>query len=175
LYRTEAERIDYSLMTWPIDSRKTFAVFGLMIGLMPPVALVLKGIGETTPGDRVDVFLAVLTAAGIATGIIGYVTGRFIPAAISYTSKFRFPNRVFLLSMIGLAWGMVSGAIGGLFLFIIGSILAGIVGGLVVAVVLPVLVALRSFVRRGDFIEVKHFLPIAFGITLTLCALILGF
>jgi hypothetical protein len=30
-------------------------------------------------------------------------------------------------------------------------------------------------VRVGDFIETKHFLPIAFGIALSVCALILGF
>jgi hypothetical protein len=38
----------------------------------------------------------------------------------------------------------------------------------------PIMVALHSSVKVGDFIETKHFLPIAFGVTLSICAIILG-
>ena len=120
-------------------------------------------------------FLFLLTAAGIGTGVAGYTTGRFVPSLVERIWKFHVANRLALLSLTGFAWGAVSGAIGGLFLFIIGSVFAGIIGGLVGAVARPMLVGLRAPLRRGDFIELKHFLPIAFGITFSLCALVLGF
>ncbi|MEO8574225.1 MAG: hypothetical protein ABI481_09675 [Pyrinomonadaceae bacterium] len=161
-------------MTSPIDSRKAYSYFGLMIGALPPFAMVFRGIDKTFPSDRLLVFFLLLALAGVATGIVGYATGRFIPSAVRYASRFRFPNRILLLLAMGFAWGAVSGAIGGLFLYVVGSIFAGIVGGLVGAVVLPILATTHSMMRRGDLIEMKHFLPIAFGITLTFCAFILG-
>ncbi len=175
MYRSERERLDAYLMTCPIDSRKAFAYFGLMIGSLPPFALVLRIIGETMPADRIPLmFLILLTAAGVVTGVAGYASARFIPSALDRVSNFRLPNRIALVTLIGFAWGSVSGAVGGLFLFIVGALFAGIAGGGIGAMTLPILVLFHSALRRGDFIEIKHFLPIAFGITLTLCALILG-
>lgn len=175
MYRSERERLDADLMTCPIASKNAFAYFGLMIGSLPPFALVLKIIGESMPADRIPMmFLILLAAAGVVTGVAGYASARFIPSAIDRVSNFRLPNRVALLTLIGFAWGAVSGAVGGLFLFIVGAIFAGIAGGGIGALTLPILVVFHSALRRGDFIEIKHFLPIAFGITLSLCALILS-
>src|SRR5215207_131557 len=60
LFSTNAERVDASLMTSPIDSRKAYSYFGLMIGTLPPFAMVFKGIGETMPSDRLSVFFLLL-------------------------------------------------------------------------------------------------------------------
>lgn len=174
-YRSNHERFEVSFMSFPLDSKKVFAYFGFMIGVMPPFALVFKIIIETIPVERIPVlFIILLAAAGIATGLAGYATGRLVPSAVNATAKFALPNRIALLSLVGLAWGAVSGAIGGLFLFFIGAIFAGIAGGVVGAFTVPVLACFHSALRSGDFIEFKHFLPIAFGITLSLCALVLG-
>src|SRR4030095_1939629 len=40
-FRSDLERRQAFLMTRPIDSRKAYAYFGLMIGSMPPFAFVL--------------------------------------------------------------------------------------------------------------------------------------
>ena len=162
-------------MTAPIDSRKAFSYFGLMIGSLPPFALVFKIIGETMPAERSpEIFLVLLAMAGVVAGIAGYVSGRFVPAAIIRASSFALPNRIALYSLIGFGWGSIAGAIGAIFLFVVGSIFGAIAGGVVGALTVPLLVALHSAMRSGDFIEIRHFLPIAFGITLTFCALILG-
>jgi hypothetical protein len=174
LYRTQGERIDSSLMTSPIDSRKAYSYFGLMIGSLPPLAMLFNWIGGLARVDGLFVLLLLTTVAAGATGAVGYSTGRYIPAAVKYASRFGFPNHLLFLSMFGFAWGAISGAIGGLFLFVIGAVPGSIVGGVVGATVLPVLATLHSLMRRGDLIEMKHFLPISFGITLTLCAFILG-
>ena len=171
----DREKVAVSMMSCPIDSKKAFAYFGFMIGVMPPFALVLKIVSETMPASRIPgLFLTLLTVAGTATGVVGYATGRLIPAWVNAISGFALPNRIAFLSLIGLGWGAVSGAVGGLFLFFIGALFGGIAGGVIGAVSLPVLVGMHSLLRSGDFIELKHFLPIAFAITLSLCAFILG-
>ena len=162
-------------MSAPIDSKKAIGYFGILLGTLPPFALLLKVVGETAPvGPSSSLFIALLAVASVVTGLTGYASRKFVASAVESSSHFRLPNRIVALSVIGLAWGAASGAVGGLFLFVIGSIFAGIVGGVIGAVTLPLLIGLRSFVRHGDLVEMRHFLPIAFGITLTLCALILG-
>lgn len=175
MYRTDRERIDAGLMTNPINSKRAFSYFGLLIGTMPPFALIFKIISETVAVERIPIlFLVLLGTAGVTTGVVGYATGRFVPGAVNGFARFRLANRVVLLSLVGFVWGGFSGAIGGLFIFIIGAFFAAIAGGVIGAVALPVLVALHTALRRGDLIEIKHFLPMAFGVTLSLCAFILG-
>ena len=174
LYRTHGERIDSSLMTSPIDSRKAYAYFGLMIGTLPPVALAFNFISGLNHIDGLPIILLLLTLAAATTGAVGFAMGRHMPAAVNYASRFRLPTHLIFLSMFGFAWGAVSGAVGGLFLFVLGAIPGSILGGLVGATALPVLAALHFIMRRGDLIEMKHFLPIAFGITFTICALLVG-
>ncbi len=162
-------------MVRPIPSKKAFAYFGFMLGSMPPASIALKMVAENPVREPMQVlFIVFLACAGLVTGTVGYATGRYVPSAMSTVSNFRVPNRIAMLSLIGLVWGAISGAAGGLFLFIIGSIFAAIVGGIVGAVVVPIFAVLHHLLRRGDVIEMKHFLPISFGISLVLCAFILG-
>ncbi len=176
LFRSDRERLEAGLMIRPIDSRKAFAYFGYMIGTLPPASLAVKAISEGAgTGSSDAIFLILLLTAAVVTGMAGYATGRFVPGLISRVADFRLPNRIALFSLIGVAWGAVSGAAGGLFLFVIGAIFAGIAGGVVGSITVPILILIHDALRRGDLIEIKHFLPIAFGITLSLCALILGF
>ena len=161
-------------MTRPIDSRRAFGYFGLMIGSLPPLALFEKL--SLLPHAQPDAILLLIAAAGLVTGIVGFQIGRaYVPGTLRYISGFSLPNRFALWSVLGLVWGGISGAAGGLFIFLIGSIFAAIAGGIVGMVAVPIMVALHSTVRVGDFVEAKHFLPIAFGVTLSLCAFILGF
>ena len=133
----------------------------IAVGLLPAVKHPLAG---------VLFFLAL-----ILTGLAGFGLGRrYVPRAVQYASGFRMPSRLFIWILIGLAWGMLSGAAGGAVILLIGSILGAIIGGVVGAVTVPIMIGLHTLMRAGDFIEAKHFLPIAFGITLPVCALVLG-
>jgi hypothetical protein len=167
--------MEAALMVRPISSKRAFAYFGFMLGAMPPTSMVFKMVAENAVREPIHiVFIMFLAWAGFFTGLVGYVTGRYIPSAIGSVSNLRVPNRIAMLSLIGFVWGAISGAAGGLFLFIIGSVVAAFVGGIVGAVAVPIFAALHHLLRRGDVIEVKHFLPISFGISLLLCAFILG-
>ena len=174
LFGNDEEKRRAFLMTRPMDSRQAFGAFGMMISALPPLALVIKilvndGVHAATG------LLLLIAAAGTVTGVVALKLGqRYVPGALRSTSGFSVPNRVALWALTGSLWGAISGAAGGLVIFLVGSIFAAIAGGIVGALTVPVMVALLSSVRVGDFVETKHFLPIAFGVTLSICAFILG-
>ena len=173
LLRLNAEiALDKELYRDDGGSRPTPTV-STMIGSLPPLSLAIKVL--LSEGAGMIVFSVLMAVAGILTGIVGLALGRrFACGALRKMSSFALPNRVALWSVLGLAWGIISGAAGGLVFLLVGSIPGAIIGGMVGAVTVPSMIALHSTVRMGDFIEAKHFLPIAFGITLSLCAFIAG-
>jgi len=172
LFRSDRERLEASVMVNPLSSKEVYSYFGYLIGTLPPAGIALKL--SFTAEPMAGLFVILIATAGIIAGLVGYATGKYIPAAIASVKNFSLPNRIALLSLIGLVWGAVAGAVGGLFLLVVGAIFAAIVGGIIGAGTLPILVAAHQAVRRGDLMEMRHFLPIGFGITFTLCALILG-
>lgn len=173
LFKNEAERRKASLMTRPITSQQAFGSFGMMIGSVPPLVAVVK----VSISDGIDPtgILLLIVAAGMVAGVVGLQFGRsYVPGAMRYISTFSILNRVALWSVLGLVWGTVSGAAGGLVVFLFGSIVGAVLGGIVGAVTVPIIAALFSSVRVGDFIETKHFRPIAFGVTFSVCAFLVG-
>ena len=175
LYRSHSERLEAAMMLNPIDSKKAYAYFGFMIASMPPITLAARAIslGDGSPGIEL-LFIVLLVLAGLIAGSVGYLSGKLIPPAMDAFRDFRPITRILSFSLIGLAWGSAAGITGGLILFIIGAVFAGIAGGIVGAALVPVFALCHGAMRRGDLIELKHFLPISVGITLSLCALILG-
>lgn len=175
LYRDDRERFETSLMSRPVDTQKAFSFFGFLIGSLPPASIALKIVFESSSiRPSVAVFLGLWLLASITTGVVGFQLGKYIPPILSGTNRLSFPNRLACISFIGLVWGAASGAAGGLFLLVIGALFAAAFGAVVGAVTVPVFVFLHQVVRRGDLIELKHFLPIAFAIVLSVCAFILG-
>jgi len=175
LYRDDRERLEAFMMSHPIDLRSAYAYFGLMIGIMPLLAWLLALCMLRGARGGVPAVLLIFIAAGAVTGIVGYLTGRFVATAVERAGQFRQPNRIMLIVLTGLAWGAVSGAAGGLLIFIVGAIFAAIIGGVIGALCLPVIATLFGLVRKGDLIELKHFLPITLGTTLSVCAFVVGF
>jgi hypothetical protein len=175
MYRTDAERVAAMVMVRPGDSKTVFALFGLIFGSLPLLATAMKiAIRTTDSGPGLLLWAGLFTVAAVVTGITGFALGRLVPQVVSSVAHFRLPNRVAAIILIGLCWGGVAGAAGGFFLFVIGALFGAVFGGILGAVTLPLLVGFHSALRAGDYIERRHFLPFVFGITLTLCAFIVG-
>jgi hypothetical protein len=175
LYRSDDERIAAMLMTRPGDSKKVFGMFGLIYGSFPLFAGAAKMLIESQHVEKGHLlWLILLIIAACVTGLTGFALGRGVPAIVDRVAHFRFPNRLFLVSVIGFCWGAAAGAAGGFFLFVIGAIVGAVLGGVAGAVAVPILVVFHNALRAGDYVERRHFLPFVFGITLTLCAFILG-
>ena len=163
------------LMTHPVDSRKAYSYFGFMIGTMPPMSLAIKVIADGNAAEAIEIFFVVLLVlASLITGSVGYLSGHLVPATLNAFRDFRSLNRFAMRSLVGFAWGATAGAAGGIMLFVFGAIFAGMAGGIIGAICVPIFTILHDALRRGDVIEIKHFLPVAFALTLSVCGLILG-
>ena len=174
LYKNSAERRRVQLMTYPIESRNAFGYFGFMIGSMPLLAAALR-ILSNSPNADPSFFAFILSFLGLLTGLSGLGLGRrYVPRVLRSIENFAIPNRIALWVLVGIVWGGVSGAAGGVLVFLVGSIVGAVIGGMVGAITVPIMIFLYTCVRAGDLIDAKHFLPIALGITLSVCALVLG-
>src|SRR5690349_18578172 len=92
LFQNEGDRRRALLMTRPIDSAHAFGYFGLMIGSLPPLALVLK-ILISDGVHAASGLLLLIAAAGMVTGIIAFQIGRrYVPGVLRYISGFSPAN-----------------------------------------------------------------------------------
>jgi len=81
---------------------------------------------------------------------------------------------LFSLPFVGMLWGILAGGAGGIIIFVIGAIFGAALGGAVGMAALPALAVFHRLLKKGDQLDRKHFLPIAFGIIFTISAFILG-
>jgi hypothetical protein len=174
LYRSGRERLEAETMLHPIPLEKAFSYFGFMLGSMPAAAMVLGIVFEGRLHFNDIWFPALILFAGLMTGVVGYFSGKKVARTVRSLDRFSISNRILLLPLIGIAWGVVSGAAGGIFLFVVGAIFGGFIGGALGSVAVPLFAGLTALMKCGDVIDRKYFLPISFGITLTICSLILG-
>lgn len=176
LFRDERERLEAAVMMHPIAPDKVYSYFGLMIGALVPAAiftrLLWNGGGDLRPEDAFVMILFVLT--NVTAAVTGFFSGKLVGRSVAYLHGLSLGRSLLLLPFLGLVWGMAAGAAGGVFIFVIGAIFGAVLGGLVGAVALPAFALLHRMMKSGEMIDRKHFLPLAFGVTLTICSFILG-
>jgi len=176
MFLSDAERHEAELMVRPMESKEVFAWFGLLLGALPPAVILFKLTWLFEPGGSgihpVIFFLMVLL--NITTAVTGFFSGK-VTAILVRKLETSTGSRIALLTpLIGFAWGAACGFAGGIFMFVFGAYIGAAIGGLVGAVALPLFVLFHLILKRGDLIDRRHFLPAALGITLTICALVLG-
>jgi hypothetical protein len=81
---------------------------------------------------------------------------------------------VFALPFRGVLWGIITGGAGGIIVFFIGAFFGALLGSMVGSVALPAFTVFHRLLKKGDLMDARHFLPIGFGVTFIICALILG-
>ena len=96
--------------------------------------------------------------------------GRWVDMLEARPMRVRLP----LLALIGALWGIIAGGSGGIFIFVIGLFFGAVLGGAVGMAVVPAFALPYYAVRRAGLIDTRHFLPLALGSTLTICAIVLG-
>ncbi len=78
------------------------------------------------------------------------------------------------LPFVGILWGIMAGGAGGIISFVVGAFFGPLIGSLVGAAALPFFSIFHRLLKRGDKMENKHFLPLAFGIAFIISAFFLG-
>lgn len=171
LYPTGSDFLDAQLMKNPLGVEKAFGYFGLLLGVFPPAAIFYQMFHRETEEIFLFVLLLLMNAA---CAVAGYFSGKLV-GRMTFDTEFKSWNRMILLvPLIGILWGIVAGAAGGVLFFVIGAVFGAVCAAAVGAVALPAFAVFHRLLKRGEFIERSQFLPVAFGIALAISAFILG-
>ena len=165
-------------MRRPLATERAYTLFGMLLGALPPAAFFIRifGYGFTSRMEQgliVFYFVLCLAMNGVCClmgRIMGAVAWRQLQR-LEPTSK----HSLFIASIIaGLLWGLCTGAAGGALFFYIGAYFGVACALPVGALAFPVFTFFHSLLKRGGMIDARHFWPLALGITLVICALILS-
>ena len=174
LSRDEREGVEARLMRRPLTSEQAYGRFGLLLGLLPPAAIFSQILGNLKPGAESSWLFMLALAMLAVCCVFGRLFGMKLSGLLERYERRGWGWMLFVPALVGLFWGMVTGAAGGLLFFGIGAI-----GGVVCAV--PVgaaafafFVPLHRLLARGGMIDARHFWPLATGAAATISASILA-
>lgn len=175
LYKSEQEKLEAELMRHPLNADKTFSYLGLMLGTFPPAAIFIKFLVES-PNFRMENIwvLGVVFIINIITATVGFFSGKLIGKMVRDVETYSWWLMLLLLPLIGMFWGVLAGGAGGVIVFLFGALFGGMFGAMVGGAALPIFAVLHRLLKKGEAIEFKYFMPLAFGVTFTICAFILG-
>lgn len=170
------QEVEASVSRHPISTESAVAGLGLLTGLIPTTAILIRIlIGEGLPDEPAALAIGLLFGVAIAaTSAAGYYSGKVVGRILSELENKPWPLMMLALPFVGIIWGLLSGTLGGIVIFGIGAIFGGSIGALIAPAVLTFFGLFHRILKTGDVIERSRFLPIAFGITLTIAAFILG-
>lgn len=175
MFRSDREELEASLMSNPLSIEKTFSCFGLLLGTFPPAAIFTRVLIDTRTFQSDDFWiLGVFLIVNFISAVVGFLSGKAIGKMVSEIEKVSWTKMILTLPFIGIFWGMLAGGAGGIIVFFFGAFFGALLGAAVGAVGLPLFAILHRILKRGDKIEEKHFLPLAYGITFIISAFILG-
>lgn len=175
LFRSEQEKFAYALMENPWSVEQTFAHFGLLLGIFPPLAMFIKFFSEKGVFRPEDFWIVgVVAIVNLISAVVGYFSGKFIGRIVAELEKLSWTKMILALPFVGIFWGFIAGGAGGIIIFVFGAIFGAILGGAVGGLALPIFTLFHRLLKKGDKIERKHFLPVGFGIAFLISALILG-
>lgn len=160
---------------YPLPTSKAYSLFGLSLGLFPTLAIAIRLLTDVqTVSPSFALISALFVLATATTGVVGYFLGKRVEKFARIFFEWRTLPAIVLLTLLGAAWGGLSGLAGGVFFFVFGAIPGAIIGTVVGGVSLPVFALLTRLMERDSQVDLRHFAPIAAGITLAICGYILG-
>jgi len=159
----------------PVGTERACSFLGLTLGTIPTTAIFSRFLIEKPlPGEAWPILL-LLALSIAATGAAGYFTGKTVGKALKELERSAWPAMIIMLFLVGILWGLISGAAGGLFLFIFGAIPGAMIGAAAGACALPLFGVLHRLLEKDGLIERDHLLPVAFGISTLAAGLMVGF
>ncbi len=174
LFRTSQERFEASLIKNPITTEKAFAQFGLMLGTFPPMTIFGIFISQSLNQSNEFWLIPYLGFINFVCALTGYFSGKLIGKIMSEIENWNWSLMLLILPFLGILWGMMTGGVGGFFIFVFGAIFGALIAAMIGSIALPILTIFHRWLKKGDLIERHQLLPIAFGITFSICAFILG-
>lgn len=176
-FRDEQEKFEAELMKSPLSTETSIAYLGAMLGLFPPFAIFSRFIFEKFryPGNSDDFWvIPLLLFVNLVCVTVGYFSGKLIGKIVRDLEKASWTKMLLAMPFIGILWGLMTGAAGGVFIFVIGAFFGAVIAGAIGGLTLPAYSIFHRLLKKGDKIEEKHFFPIALGVTGIITAFILG-
>jgi hypothetical protein len=158
-------------MRRPLTTEQAYRLFGTFLGLLPPFAIFERAfLHSRGEAELMGVALCV------GMNVICCLVGRWYGGVLGrWLGKPDVKERVcFLPAVLGMAvvWSIVTGGLGGALCFGFGAAF-GFVCALPVALAgFPVFAILHRLLSHGGMIDARHTWPLAFGVPLTIAALI---
>jgi hypothetical protein len=160
-------------MRQPLTTEQAYRLFGTFLGLLPPFAIfervVMRGRGD-------EEFWLVALCVGM--NVFCCLAGRWFGGVLGRWMNDPRPRGraefAFMLFLMAGAWSAVTGGLGGALFFGIGALFGPFVAAPVALVCFPAFGILHRLICRGGMIEARHAWPLAFGIPLTIAAMIMG-
>jgi hypothetical protein len=172
LFRSPREEREMLMMRRAVSPERAFALFGLLLGTLPPAAIFLRLVllfdWEVKPLGLIFIPMLLVCAA------LGRVMGRRVGGPISEFERGGRVRFVLFTAAAALGWATVTGASGGAIFFGVGAIFGVFCA---IAVALPAFAAFAAFHRllaRGGMIDARHLRPLAWGVAATAAAAVLG-
>ncbi|MCU0238289.1 MAG: hypothetical protein MUC29_02525 [Pyrinomonadaceae bacterium] len=175
LFRNDLEEFEAELIKKPITTQKAFQLFGALLGTFPPMTLFGMFLAKSNVNYSTDFWIIpLLLLVNCVCALTGYFSGKLIGKMVAETEKWNWGYMLLVLPFIGIFWGIMTGGAGGVFIFVIGAFFGAIIASAVGSVGVTTFTLLHRWLKKGDVIESNKFIPIAVGITATICALFLG-
>jgi hypothetical protein len=174
-FKSEFEQFEVDLMKNPLSAEQAFAYLGLLLGSVPQLTTIFLIIYRSQGNGDYAAVIAFGLIITIITSLVGYFTGKKVGTTVINLENLSWTKMILFTPFVGLLWGIITGGAGGIIVYLIGAIFGGIIGGAVGFAVLPVFTIFHRLLKKGEFIETRHFLPLSLGIIFIICAFILGF
>lgn len=166
----EKEELRVVSMRRPLTTEQAYKMFGTFLGLLPPFAFfnrTILSLDDAWPSWTI-LFVTMNVICCLVGRWYGGVLGRW------YGKPGTYERVGFIGSVLGmaLAWSLVTGGLGGALFFGFGAAIGFVCALPVALAAFPVFAILHRLISRGGMIDARHTWPLAFGIPLTIAAMI---
>lgn len=170
-------------MLRPLSTGEAYRWFGTFLGLFPPFALFARILGDAVGdwasggfpmNDGALLWALVFLGMNAVCCLVGRKFGAFLGRQSGDPRSRSSAGSLFVALLYGLCWGVVTGAAGGAVAFLVGAVVGVFVAVPVALAAFPVFAVLHRLLSHGGMIEERRVWPLAFGVPLTVAALILS-
>jgi hypothetical protein len=178
LFRQPAHELEMEMMTRPLPAQRVYALLGLLLGTFPPFVIFCRlfGYGVTRgaafPDDLNGSLIFLCLMMNIVCALVGYGMGRALSGAAFRAERGSWSGTIGYLMLLGIVWGVVTGATGGVFFFGFGAFVGPFFAIPIGVVSFFAFGIMHRLLERGGMIDMRHFLPLAISITAIVCLLI---